>query len=253
MAARRRNMGQKRDGTGTILPRNRAAAPDDHLDPNPKAHRMTIRALLASNEPHEAKAICTKLALAAPGSIAAAATTLREAPECTWRTTPDVVLLECSQQTGREAVSLLLKLARSSARSRLLVLRRSFTAEATLSFMQHGASGCLLTSSDTAVYVQALTSVHAGQAWFGRGDLLRAVRLHLPRGDLEDRQSLTPREREILDLTGSGLSNKEIARRLAISDQTVKTHLHNVYVKLNRSGRVRAFVALAPPRGASSS
>jgi ATP/maltotriose-dependent transcriptional regulator MalT len=39
------------------------------------------------------------------------------------------------------------------------------------------------------------------------------------------------------------MSNKEIGRRLAISDQTVKTHLHHVYVKLERSGRYKAFLS----------
>ena len=47
----------------------------------------------------------------------------------------------------------------------------------------------------------------------------------------------------MLDLIGSGLSNKEIARQLDISDKTVKTHLHRVYVKLNQSGRYKALLA----------
>jgi DNA-binding NarL/FixJ family response regulator len=54
---------------------------------------------------------------------------------------------------------------------------------------------------------------------------------------------LTQREEEILRLIGTGLTNKEIARRLAISDKTVKTHLHHVYVKLHRSGRYKAFLS----------
>jgi Response regulator containing a CheY-like receiver domain and an HTH DNA-binding domain len=64
---------------------------------------------------------------------------------------------------------------------------------------------------------------------------------------------LTAREREILDLVGAALSNKEIARKLAISDKTVKTHLHHIYVKLQRSGRYKAFLsdAISPPRPAT--
>jgi DNA-binding NarL/FixJ family response regulator len=52
-----------------------------------------------------------------------------------------------------------------------------------------------------------------------------------------DEHGLTPREEEVLRLVGAGLSNKDIARRLTISDKTVKTHLHHVYVKLRLSGR----------------
>lgn len=54
---------------------------------------------------------------------------------------------------------------------------------------------------------------------------------------------LTQREEEVLRLIGTGLTNKEMARRLAISDKTVKTHLHHIYVKLHRSGRYKAFLS----------
>jgi DNA-binding NarL/FixJ family response regulator len=58
---------------------------------------------------------------------------------------------------------------------------------------------------------------------------------------------LTPREEQILRFIGCGMSNKEIGRQLEISHNTVKTHLHRVYVKLNRSGRFEAF--LTQPEG----
>jgi DNA-binding CsgD family transcriptional regulator len=54
---------------------------------------------------------------------------------------------------------------------------------------------------------------------------------------------LTAREREIMLLVGSAMSNKEIARKLRISGNTVKTHLHHIYVKLNRSGRYKALLS----------
>jgi two-component system nitrate/nitrite response regulator NarL len=50
-------------------------------------------------------------------------------------------------------------------------------------------------------------------------------------------KTLTPREREIAHLIGIGLSNKEIGRRLDISDGTVKVHLHNIYVKMSIQNR----------------
>ena len=49
---------------------------------------------------------------------------------------------------------------------------------------------------------------------------------------------LTPREREIAQLVYDGLSNKEIARRLGISEGTIKTHLHNIFTKLGLANRV---------------
>lgn len=56
-------------------------------------------------------------------------------------------------------------------------------------------------------------------------------------------KELTLREKEVLELTGKGLSNKEIARHLGISPNTVKTHLHRVYVKINAGNRIKTFHA----------
>lgn len=52
--------------------------------------------------------------------------------------------------------------------------------------------------------------------------------------------SLSPREREVLDLLARGLSNKELARELSVSGNTVKTHLANLYAKLGVSRRTQA-------------
>ncbi|WP_324718165.1 response regulator transcription factor [Carboxydochorda subterranea] len=51
---------------------------------------------------------------------------------------------------------------------------------------------------------------------------------------------LTPREREVLALIGLGLSNQEIARRLVISEHTVKNHVSSIYRKLQTADRTRA-------------
>ncbi len=91
--------------------------------------------------------------------------------------------------------------------------------------------------------------MHEGQTWFSRSDLLQALRLQLrvmPAGlrvEPEHEGMLTVREREILDLIGRAMSNKEIARQLEISAATVKTHLHHVYVKLQKSGRYKALLS----------
>jgi RNA polymerase sigma factor (sigma-70 family) len=57
-------------------------------------------------------------------------------------------------------------------------------------------------------------------------------------------RSLTPRERELVWLATEGLSNKEIARRIGVTEGTVKIHLHNVYQKLGVTNRT-AMTALA--------
>ena len=59
----------------------------------------------------------------------------------------------------------------------------------------------------------------------------------------EEKLELTERERQILELVGNGLQNKEIARQLGLSDLTVKTHMHNIFVKVKAGGRLKTFIA----------
>jgi DNA-binding NarL/FixJ family response regulator len=61
-------------------------------------------------------------------------------------------------------------------------------------------------------------------------------------------EQLTAREREVLDLVGEGLSNKEIARRLSIQEQTAKNHVHHMLVKLGVNRRVEAAARTRPRR-----
>ena len=91
--------------------------------------------------------------------------------------------------------------------------------------------------------------IRAGEIWFGRGALLQAFKSLIrvsPATHLIDNGTLTARQGQILHLVGAGLSNKEVARRLMISDQTVKTHLHRIYRKLHQSGRYKAFLSQLP-------
>jgi len=62
---------------------------------------------------------------------------------------------------------------------------------------------------------------------------------HKPIADIRNYDSLTPRERQIAELVGSGVSNKLIARELNITDRTVKAHLSAIFQKLGMQDRLR--------------
>jgi DNA-binding NarL/FixJ family response regulator len=214
---------------------------------------MQIRLLVACVEEHVARALCTKIAWA-DGRIAGESSTLAEARERAASSTPDVVLLEYVPEQEESAWQVLARFAQDGA-TRVLLACQSYSDSDIISFIQRGASGCLLTSSSPLLYAKAACAVQQGESWYPRAELLRALRSQLPAdpGDswdvLQDEELLTAREREILALVGTAMSNKEIARQLKISDLTVKTHLHHIYVKLQRSGRYKAFMsngALAP-------
>lgn len=165
---------------------------------------------------------------------------------------PDILLLEHVEGEEKSTWNVLAQLERVSAGTRVLMLCDVCTPLMIIGFIQRGASGCLSKSCEPSLYAKAVATVHQGEPWFGRTALLQALRSQIAAEPvvtaslLQDQELLTPREREIVILLGSALSNKEIARQLSISDQTVKTHLHHIYVKLHKSGRYKVFLSNFP-------
>ena len=156
---------------------------------------------------------------------------------------PDVLLLERSGDEG--GIPLITSVGRVSPLTHVLLLCDDCSRELIMEALESGASGCIFKSSPPAAIAQAVRAAHRGELWFSRTVLLDALGVH-PAGSAAAPAAegkLTPREHEVMHLISAGLSNKEIARKLAISDHTVKTHLHRVYVKLHRSGRYKALLA----------
>lgn len=156
---------------------------------------------------------------------------------------PEVALLDLDA-----GLRLLPALAQASPGTRALLLYAVCTRTDVIEAIRLGAYGCVARSTDPWFIAKAVRTVAAGATWFGRTALLQALRSQIgvdAPGAAPEAGKLTQREEEILRLIGQGLSNKEIGRRLEISDHTVKTHLHRVYAKLNQSGRYKAFLAQA--------
>ncbi|HCX84401.1 MAG TPA: DNA-binding response regulator, partial [Micrococcales bacterium] len=115
-----------------------------------------------------------------------------------------------------------------------------------------GASGFLLKDTQPDDLVAAIRSVASGDAVVSPRVTRRMLDLfgaRLPDGATEGTAttdpalaSLTPRELEVLELMGVGLSNTEIADRLVVSEATVKTHVGNVLAKTGSRDRVHAVV-----------
>lgn len=158
---------------------------------------------------------------------------------------PDVLLLD--NAPCREGVFEMLSQVRlASPDTRTLMLFHACTEDLVIESIRAGACGCLPMSNDVSRWGEAIRAVRDGHTWFGQSSLLQALKSLIcvsPATHLVNNGTLSPREGEVLDLIGSGLSNKEIARRLAISDSTVKTHLHHIYLKLHQSGRYKAFLS----------
>ncbi len=113
--------------------------------------------------------------------------------------------------------------------------------------LRAGARGYCNAYIDPRLLEKVISTVQAGEVWAGRRLIDHLVKMivssaaphSLPIIDNAVFDSLTPREREIAVLVGEGVSNKVIARRLDITERTVKAHLGAVFAKLGLPGRLQ--------------
>jgi DNA-binding NarL/FixJ family response regulator len=169
----------------------------------------------------------------------------KEAVELVERLRPDVVLMDVRMPVldGVEAT----KLITEAGTSKVLVMTTFDLDEYALSALRSGASGFLLKDTPPDHLVSALRSVASGDAVVSPSVTRRLLDRFLGSagGQLRDAavlDVLTDREREVLVLIAQGLSNTEIARKLFLSEATVKTHVGRVLSKLDLRDRVQAVV-----------
>lgn len=123
-----------------------------------------------------------------------------------------------------------------------LVLLTDSDDELELRAIRTGVMGCVSKKSEPQVLGEALRAVASGEVWISHRAATRLVG-EFARGEVSGERNateLTQREHEILALTAKGYRNKEIAGRLFISENTIKTHLLTIYRKLGVSGRMGA-------------
>lgn len=129
---------------------------------------------------------------------------------------------------------------------RVVMLTAHSDAEHIFAAMKAGAVGYLLKNARADQIVEAVTRVSGGEAILPPEVASRFLdEFQRPRGEERRREalaSLTPREEEILTLLATGDSNKGIANSLDISEQTVKTHVANIFRKLEINDRTNAAV-----------
>ena len=155
---------------------------------------------------------------------------------------PDVALLDFGA-FAESAIPLIDRIASTHPATRSLLFADTWTESAIVRALKGGSSGCMQLDGPGSDLLNAIDAVHRGEIWVPRKTLAVAFRQLLASSGRVDsnelQRRLSMREREIVEWIRQGLSNKEIARKLGISDMTVKTHVHNIFHKLEISGRVR--------------
>jgi DNA-binding NarL/FixJ family response regulator len=157
------------------------------------------------------------------------------------RTKPDVVLMDI-HLPGESGIVCTSRLKARMPELQIIILTVYKDAEMIFKALKAGASGYLLKRAQTADILQAISDVYKGGAPM-TGEIARLVvqSFSKPSPSTDGaQQGLSPREKEILALLAEGISNKDIALRLGISAETVRTHLGHIYQKLHVQGRTEA-------------
>jgi DNA-binding NarL/FixJ family response regulator len=171
-----------------------------------------------------------------------------EAVELTKRLLPHVVLMDV-RMPGMNGIEATRRIVLSGVESRVLILTTFDLDEYVYDALRAGASGFLLKDVTAAQLVEGVRVVAAGESMLAptvTRRLLERFAGSLPGGEQRTApslQSLTEREREILTLLASGLSNAELGARLYLSEPTIKTHLSSIFRKLGVRDRVQAVIA----------
>jgi DNA-binding NarL/FixJ family response regulator len=152
---------------------------------------------------------------------------------------PHVVLLDLAMPgaSGLEAIG---PIRRGPSRPAVLVLTSFAGDDQVVPAVKAGASGYLLKDVAAADLEAAIRTLHGGGALLDP-NVVAAVMGEVARGPSPSGiDTLTRREREVLALLGSALSNRQVADRLFVSEKTVKTHVSSVLAKLGLSDRTQA-------------
>ena len=165
-----------------------------------------------------------------------------EAVKAVRRLKPDLLLLDLNmpRQTGLEA----LREIGALSSTRTVVLAAAIEKAQVAQAVQLGARGVVLKESATELLLRCIRAVMGGRYWVGHevvSSLVEALRDLLPSSDDGNQQNhfgITRREMEVISAIVSGYTNKDIALKFSLSEQTVKHHLTNIFDKLGVSNRL---------------
>lgn len=154
---------------------------------------------------------------------------------------PDVILLDLHLPDGSGADSCR-ELLKKSPKSKVLILTAYDADEEVSTALISGASGYVLKTVSGERLADNIRSVFRGEVLLAPSVAAKVVqqlsRLQAESGRQEEAlHGLTPREREVFELASRGLKNAEIAAELYLSEKTIKTHLRNIYNKLNLASK----------------
>ena len=162
------------------------------------------------------------------------------------RTKADVLLLDL-EIVKRKTLQFLLELKKKGVLTRVLILCSFPDKEIILDTAKAGARGFILKRAVPSVLIQAIRKIHRGEVWVDRrvdcaDTFAETAQTYAGAGRSESdvTEVLSKRELEILTLVANGLTNAQISKKLFVSPETIKQHLHHIFEKLHVKNRTQA-------------
>ncbi|HEY4869415.1 MAG TPA: response regulator transcription factor [Candidatus Dormibacteraeota bacterium] len=191
-----------------------------------------IRVLVADDHPVVQHGLCTMLELEDDIDVIGRAADGGEAVSQALSLQPDVILLDV-QMPVMDGIEALRRIRAQDPEARVIVLTTYRNEDYIFPSLQAGARGYLLKDATREELAGAIRQVAAGES------LLDPALVHAA----ADHPALTARERDVLRLMADGKNNSEIAAQLFVSENTVKTHVSNIFDKLNCRDRAAAVLS----------
>ena len=196
-----------------------------------------IRVLVVDDHPMLREGVMAVIEAQVGFQIAGEATNGAEAVEAYRKLKPDVTLMDL-QMPGMSGTEAIEAIRSEFPDARIIVLTTYAGDVQALRALKAGAAGYLLKSALRKDLIDTIRKIHSGRKHIPP-EIAEQIAFHAAD------ESLSDRETGILRLVSAGKANKEIARHLLISEETVKAHLKNIFAKLGVTDRTEAVITAA--------
>ena len=208
---------------------------------------MTIQVMLVDDHAMVRAGIRRFLEKAEDIQVIAEAGSVKEAQQLMTHHQPDVVLIDIKLPDA-SGIELVRRLRAQFSDLHMMMVTAYDDEPYVKAALQAGANGYLMKSAAPVDVIAAVRRIANGEAVVDPKLALLLMGMASSAPDAETAPQLTTREREVLHLTASGQTNKEIGNQLAISDRTVQSHLKSIFRKLQVNTRTEA-VAIGLAQG----
>lgn len=199
-----------------------------------------IRVVLADDHPLIRQGIVSTVSNEPDLEVVGEAQCGDSALECCLQNKPDVLVLDVGMP-GPNSSEIVRAVQKDSPDTRVLILTAYDDDTFIRQLMRVGVAGYLLKDEGVDNVVRAIRSIHGGATWFSQAITEKFVRWQYGQQQ-EERELLTQREKEVLDLISQGFENSDIADELDLAEQTVRNYASSIYEKIGVNSRAQAVV-----------